>query len=208
MAVTANGRRTGSTRARKRYFLHMAELSDEDISFINAHGVPLSRVFDAESLPTKFWKPLMSERRLWLAYGVTPCEAAGHQLRTRKGHCVRCNPAALAFLKRHDLEGEVYIAYSKKLRLVKVGSTEFYLDREASLNADGYAGAADWEIRHWARSNRAGRTEYLVQAELRQHHIPTQYFRESTGSFVWANEVFRCSLELAKATLEKISRCK
>ena len=184
----------------------MAELSDEDISFINAHGVPLSRVFDAQFLPAKLWKSLMSKRRLWLAYGVTPCGAAGHRLRTRKGHCVRCNPATLAFLKRHDLEGDVYIAYSKKLRLVKVGSSESHLDREASLNTDGYAGAADWEIRHWVRSDRAGRTEFLVQSELRQHHIPTQYFRESTGSVVWANEVFRCSLGLAMTALKKISR--
>jgi len=27
---------------------------------------------------------------LWVAYGVAPCDAEGHTLRTRNGHCLQC----------------------------------------------------------------------------------------------------------------------
>lgn len=161
----------------------------------------MSRVFDAEGLPSAWWKEIMSSQRLWVAYGTTPCRAAGHRLRTRKGHCVQCNPAALAFLRRHDLEGTVYVAYSRKLRLVKVGCAECIAQREASLNADGYAGTSDWEIRYHAESDRAGKLEAKVHDILREHRYGVQYFRLQTESYVWANELFRCRLAKAKDAL-------
>jgi hypothetical protein len=54
----------------------------------------------------------MSPHQLWMAFGTTPYKAAGQRLRTRKGHCIKCNSEGLAFLRRHDLDSAVYIAYA------------------------------------------------------------------------------------------------
>ena len=183
----------------------MAQLNESELAFLASQGVPLSRLFDAEHLSAKVWKQIMSERRLWVAFGTTPCLAAGYRLRTRKGHCVQCDTSKLAFLKRYDLSGSVYIAYSKSTRLVKVGCADCILQRRESLNADGYAGGSDWVMKYYIATQFAGRMEFKVHELLRRFKHPVRYFRVYSGSYVWANEVFRCSISAAKSALEAVT---
>ena len=65
----------------------VAQLTDEQLAFLDRHDVPLDRVFDATGMSPDEYKPLMSGGREWVAYGVSPCRAEGHTLRTRGGHC-------------------------------------------------------------------------------------------------------------------------
>lgn len=179
-----------------------AMLTPQELAFLYAHEVPLSRVFDARGFQVREWKSIMSTAKLWIAYGTTPCQRAGHRLRTRKGHCVQCNTATLAFLKRHDFPGSVYVAYSSSLRLVKIGCTANIETRQRSLVSDGYAGASDWRIRFHCNCSDAGRIEFLTQRALRSRHTPVSYFRQATANFVCASELFRCSLAQAKKALD------
>ena len=182
----------------------MEPLTEEEMVFLDANEIPLSRVFDAAGLPTWLWKQTMSTMRLWVAYGVSPCQRAEHRLRTRKGHCAQCNPAAIAFLKRHDLDGIVYAAYSHKLRLIKVGCTTDIHVRQQSLRDDSYGGASDWSVRYFAQCERAGRVEFFVHRRLSDCRRPTVYHRISTMSVVCANELFRCSLSRVHTTLNEV----
>jgi hypothetical protein len=144
----------------------------------------------------------MSAHQLWIAFGTTPCKAAGHRLRTRKGHCVQCNSACLEFLRRYDLDGTVYIAYAASKRLVKIGCADCWQSRQSSLNADGYAGAHDWQMKRIVTCPEAARVELSVHRRLRAFRRQVRYFRFSTSSYVWAQEVFRCSIQAATAALQ------
>src|SRR6202161_4571783 len=100
----------------------MATLTKEQLDFLYKHEVPLSRVGDATGMRTAEYQKCMKELDLWLAIGVRACKSAGHTLRTRAGHCAQCNTANLAFLRRYEDKGTVYVAQSHAIALTKVGA--------------------------------------------------------------------------------------
>jgi hypothetical protein len=116
-------------------------------------------VFDATGLSKSRYEPIMKELEKSFAYGVTPCRAAGHTLRSRAGHCIQCNTACIAFQKRHQKDGYIYIAGSVSSRMIKIGVTGDIQNRRASLNQKLYGGANDWEILLSAHIGNAGRIE-------------------------------------------------
>jgi hypothetical protein len=65
------------------------------------------------------WKQQMKGLGKLVAFGVYPCAAKGHTLRTRAGHCIQCNTANLSYLKRMNESADVYVAWSKGSKLVK-----------------------------------------------------------------------------------------
>lgn len=73
---------------------HLAKLTKEQKAFLDRVGVPLSRVFDASGMRTAEYKQAMRDLGMWVAYGASPCEAEGHTLRSRTGHCVQCKDFA------------------------------------------------------------------------------------------------------------------
>lgn len=173
----------------------MTTLSRDQIVFLESQSIPLSRVFDATGVTRAAYKSSMSDLEMVIAMGVTPCSSAKHTLRTRAGHCAQCNTHAIAFLLRHDDPGEVYVAHSMRMALVKVGTSKSSYARMANLNSYGYGGASDWEVRFNHACAKAGRVEFAAQHRLAALRVTRTYVK--TGLTVACHELFQCSVETA-----------
>lgn len=163
----------------------------QEIAFLKAQRIPESLVFHGGSLPKRLYRPLMQELGAILITGASPCQAAGHTIRTRAGHCAQCDTARIAFQRRHSSPGFVYVAASPRLRLHKVGSTNNVSKRLGTLNHCGYGGTSDWGLIDQVYSNNAGQTEFNVHAQLEQFRHPVRYQRD--GSWVECREIFKAS---------------
>lgn len=120
----------------------MTELTKEQTTFLTKHNTAVGSVFDATGLGKNDYRKLMKDLGKTVAIGVTPCKKGNHAMRTRSGHCIQCNPASLAFQKRHSMNGYVYIAGSLELSVIKVGLASDVEERMKSLNRLNYAGLA------------------------------------------------------------------
>ena len=96
-------------------------LTDEQKTFLMAHQIPLSKVFDATGMSTKEYQRAMKGTNMLVAFGAIPCAKEGHTLRTKSGHCLPCKPERIAYQKRSVSKGHVYIAGSMKGRYIKIG---------------------------------------------------------------------------------------
>jgi hypothetical protein len=182
----------------------MAILTDEQKAFLERHGIPISKVFDASGMSKRQRERAMRQLDIEVAYGVSPCRSAGHTLRSRSGHCVQCGTHHLAFQRRYNEGGEVYVAYSKTTNLVKVGTAQDANDRLHKLNYFQYGGCGDWEILATKRCERAARVELNTQRALYKYRTTVQY--EKQGVSVTCQELFRCTATHAIATLENSIR--
>ena len=124
----------------------MNTLTSEQLHFLRQQKILLSTVFDASGMRTADYQQVMKAEGKSFAYGVTQCSKGGHALRTRKGHCIQCDHATIAFMLRHDKKAFVYIAASYGGRLIKVGSSEDVVRRERQLCDYRYGGQDDWHF--------------------------------------------------------------
>lgn len=176
----------------------MAKLSVADANFLEKQCIPLSATFDASGMSTREWKAVMKAEGKFVAYGVNCLR--GHSLKTRAGNCIRCNTANIAFARRSESEGFVYLARSAMLRLVKVGfSAEDPDNRIYIANLQGYAGSNDWKIRFSVYVENAGRLEIAIHSTLKNHQALQLW--ERNGFESEAREVYACSLAYAKQVL-------
>ncbi|MRR49803.1 MAG: hypothetical protein EG825_02635 [Rhodocyclaceae bacterium] len=182
----------------------MANLTLEQLRFLDQADVPLSRVFDASGLRKSDYEQLMSDLGFWIAYGVNPCKAKGHTLKTRVGHCAQCNPANISYLRRHDEDGQVYTAISPKSNLVKVGASKNAKDRIRHLNAYKYGGQSDWNLVLVISDNNAGRVEALAHKALTHFAIDGTYYKN--GRQLQCRELFFCSIELAEEGIRRAQK--
>ena len=180
----------------------MARLTKAHLAFLKHHDVPLSRVFDATGVgPRKGdYGAVMSELELWIAYNVTPCRAEGHTLRDRKGNCVQCKTSNIAYLRRHDEAGEVYVFYSSSGRLTKVGSSKNPRVRIRNTIERAYGGCSDWEIQYSRSTPKAGRVEFLAHRKLEAHRVSATYYDH--GHNIECLELFRCDVKTAIGAVE------
>ena len=178
----------------------MATLTTDQLGFLQSQRIPLSMVFDATGMKQAEYRKVMSALGLPIAYGVGPCAAAGHTLRTRAGHCAQCNTAVIAFMRRNDETAHVYVAHSAITGLVKVGLASDVHERIATLRNLGYGGVTDWVLRHGLRCPRAGSVEFAVHAELESRRARRSYARD--GMVVECRELFECSPEEACRVLD------
>ena len=179
----------------------MAKLTKEQKEFLDHHCVPLSRVFDASGLCTSYYKDIMKERDMYVAYGVTPCAESGHTLRIRSGHCFQCRPAGIAYLLRHNASGDVYIAISMSTGLVKIGVSTNPIDRARHLNGYSYGGANDWQIVESHSAENSGEIEFKTHKLLNQYRVDACYY---DGREIDCHELFKCDLRTASKTLCKV----
>ncbi len=173
----------------------MTKLSLDQISFLDAQRIPLSRVFNASGKSRREYQIDMNEFDMVVAYGVTACKKGGHTLRTRAGHCAQCDTAALAFLMRFEDRAEIYVANSASQKLTKIGVAKNHLERLRTLNSHGYGGACDWKIHFFTESKRAGFVEYTAHHSLGQYRVDSTYVR--TGKTIACQELFSCRVDLA-----------
>ena len=193
-SVAAKQAKASERTAHKGVATSKDRLTQAQLEFLKHNGIPLSRVFDATGLSTGAYKVRMKALELWVAYGVSPCSAAAHTLRTRAGHCVQCNPANLSYLRRHDEPGQVYVAESSAVgRLVKVGTSACAKDRIGQLNIYEYGGRSDWECQFVVSVAKAGRVESIVQQKLERYSAKGTYYKN--GNYIECRELFSCAKE-------------
>ncbi len=177
--------------ARKKIALKkQTRLTAAQIKFLDSIDVPIFKTFNASSYSTDGYKRIMSVSDLWVAYGVTPCIAEGHTLRTRAGHCVQCDPKKIVFLKRHSESQYVYLAYSKKTKFIKIGVASDLMMRELSLNKQSYGGINDWKVISSAFVYNSGAVEAEIHRLLKDYQTTSYTFKD--GAYSSSRELFSC----------------
>jgi hypothetical protein len=184
----------------------MTMLTKDQIDFLLSQKIHTSRLFDASGMKTAQYKKAMKELGKSFAYGVSACRAEGHTLRTRAGHCIQCDTSKIAFQRRNDDEGFVYIAGSFTLKLIKIGMTNSTTDRLLSINAYGYGGTDDWELLAYLKTKNAGNVEFGTHNLLKQYSCPIQY--NKGGKIVNCLELFSCGINTAKKAFVKAAHPK
>jgi hypothetical protein len=59
------------------------------------------------------------------AFGATSCGVNdNHEFIDRYGHCLQCRPSNIAYLRRFDDKGYVYVAGSMELKCHKIGCSQ------------------------------------------------------------------------------------
>lgn len=177
----------------------MADLSEAQIKFLRGQNIPLSSLFDATGIKKTDYQLAMKAEGKSFAYGVTPCNAAGHTLRTRAGHCIQCDHAKIAYMLRHDARAYIYIAASATGRLIKIGSSIDIADRRDKLNRYQYGGQNDWQVLATANSPAVGRAELQAHAKLARWSVLGEYVR--AGKKQRCYELFRCNFSDARDAL-------
>lgn len=181
----------------------MAELTGDQLAFLTAQRIPGSQLFDASGMRKRDYAAAMDEVGAYFAYGVTPCAAWGHQLRTKAGHCIQCDTSKIAYATRHSKEATVYVAHSVDVGLVKVGLSSDLDDRLQKLRDYAYGGATDWTLKCWAFVKEAGRLEFAVQDRLSRFRVPGQYIR--AGRVQGCYELFACDPLTAEEALASMA---
>ncbi len=176
-------------------------LVQEQKAFLKRHGILIDQVMDASGMPASKWKVLIKDSEYIVAVGVTKCQKKGHSMRSHAGHCVMCDPAKLAFQMRHRSKGQIYIMYSSKNRLVKVGVASSAITRQVSLNQIGYGNIKDWNLKYKWQVSKSGAVEKKVHQLLREYSVSISH---STGNSNSAGEIFTCSVKKAKEMVESI----
>ena len=177
------------------------KLTPEQLNFLETQKVSLDRIFDAEGLSRSDYQPLMKEMDKIIAIGVTPCAKFSHTMRTRSGSCVQCNTANIAFLERYYDKGYIYIAGSKKEKVVKIGFTSNINNREESLNNGNYGEINDWKILFQVTCKNAGKIEFNTHKKLSKYLTDKSYLKNNKRNQCY--EIFSCSYSLAKNTLDE-----
>jgi hypothetical protein len=182
----------------------MKGLTKEQLEFLKEHEIPLDRVFDASGYTSKEYREIMKLSGKSFAFNVTPCQAYGHTLRTRAGHCIQCDTARIGFMKRNDLGGVVYIAGTLKGEIIKIGFSQSLEGREESLNRNEYAGFNDWKTIYAIESPIAGQIEIKIKCLMSPYNREFDYHHD--GHQQGSEETYTCSYSKAKNTLTALCK--
>ena len=142
--------------------------------FLNYHKIDLDELYDAKGQPVNHIKDEMKREDKLFAFNTTPCQKAGHTIRDRYSHCIVCETANIAFMKRTRLPGFVYIAGSLSKQFIKVGmSTTKLEDRLSRLNSRKVGNTNDWVMIKAIKCDYANEKEIAVQKLLRKYKMKT-----------------------------------
>lgn len=180
-------------------------LKNEEVSFLSLHGFSAADVFDGRPLSSGNERGRLAKKAAKLFVLRDPSRSkCGHRLTTRKGHCIQCDTAKIAYAKRHDEPAFVYIAGSLGLRGIKIGVTQDIEQRLANLNSQAYAGLKDWEMLFYVFFFRAGAVETTAQEKLSGSSISRTTFKD--GRNQETKEVFNCSFQEAYQAVAKAAQ--
>jgi hypothetical protein len=176
-------------------------LSSDELEFLKAKRVPLSKVFDAYGMGKSEYHDAMKPLGAWIAFNVTACGKGGHKMRTRAGHCVQCDPAKISFIARNDKSAQVYVAHSPRRHYTKVGSAEDATVRVKSLNTHQYGQIDDWQLFYCASCEQAGEVEFRTHSLLAQHYLPRANAVGANSN--QSQELFACEPSVAVEAVKK-----
>lgn len=172
--------------------LSRSDITDQEYAFLVSQKILLSQIYDARGRgPTSFYEEAKSAG---LLFGIAnACKNGAHRLFTRKGHCIQCDTSKIAFIRRSSNLGYVYIAATRRGRLLKVGSTSDVTRRSSTLNNEGgYAGYDDWLVISYAKIPNVGRVEFEIHKALEDLVLSMEYIK--AGRKQVAREVMRGEL--------------
>lgn len=169
-------------------------LKPDELEFLKRHGVKPEEVHDGQRHSQARRKSDAERLGKILVLG-SPCNAEGHRLRTRAGHCVQCDPKKLAYQTRHTAPGYVYIAGSLKGRVIKMGTASNMDQRHRQLCAEKYGGLGDWVVLFHMKVNEGGKVEQTALSRLQKHTAVRTYVKDGTAQD--ATEILRCGVSIA-----------
>jgi hypothetical protein len=169
--------------------------------FLKLHGFvpPEEHVVFAPYMTNQEIRTLLQSANRLFAIVAKKCKN-GHTLRMAGG-CPQCNPAIIAFARRTDKPGFVYVARSASTRYIKIGSSSEPFDRIRIANLEGYGGVRDWQMRFVFHADRMGRTENLAHSYLKEFAVSKIWIRN--GRETMTKEIFKCSLKAASEAVDK-----
>ena len=182
----------------------MSKLTDEQEKFLKNFRIPTEKAINGDGFSKSDCIALMNDFDYEIAYGVTPCEKAGHTLRWKSWHCAQCNTHNRIFQDRHKSEGVVYVAYTKSGGISKVGVCKNIHRRLQTLIQQNYGGYDDWLIykKPVYCPYDAGKVEHLTQASLKNHSIRSEDFMDARMQISY--ELFACTPDKAYSELLKV----
>ncbi|MGH8123694.1 MAG: GIY-YIG nuclease family protein [Rudaea sp.] len=145
----------------------------------------------------------MEKEEKLFAFNTSPCGSYGHRMRTRAGHCIQCDTKKIAFIRRHYEQAYIYIAGSRRSRVIKIGCSAHPWERQNLINQLGYGGISDWRMVYYGRYENAGKVEFAVHRMLSQYSSPRSYMREYLQ--VDCREVFACGYPIVKQALDSVA---
>lgn len=182
----------------------MMDLTRAELDFLASQGLAEADVLDGRRMSQEQGRRAAKELNKPVVLG-SPCKKAGHRLRTRPGHCAQCDPKKLGYQKRHLEPKDLYIAFSRRAGLVKVGSSNSVDVRINKINFEGVGGATDWRLIFRVPVKEGQRLETEVQALLSEHMSPSSYIKD--GRRQESRECFKCSAaEALEAVLHAAQR--
>lgn len=175
-------------------------LTRAEVEFLRSQGLSESDVLFVNGMKSVEWQAAAKAQNKKVVVGA-PCAAAGHRLRTRKGHCCQCDTKKLAFSSRDSDPGIVYVAGSRSGRLIKIGTCVEVEQRERNLRNQGYGGFRDWKILWHVSVDSGGRVEREALRELRSFQTFRDFVKD--GKPNRATELLSCGFSEAYASLRK-----
>jgi hypothetical protein len=181
----------------------MSDFTDSEVMFLAQHGIKKSDVHDGRSQGKRQRESEAKAAGKDIILTSVPCQAAGHRLRTRAGHCVQCKPANIGFIKRETAAQYVYIAGSLAGQLIKIGTASDIKQRERQMRAEGYGGENDWIVLHVIFAENAGAVERAASRQVTGEKAYRKYWKD--GLSQTATEMFKCSYSDALTALSRAS---
>jgi hypothetical protein len=183
-------------------------LSADEVRFLARHGYSEEDLYDGryQSKEGRAAAAKEAGKHLVLAgvIGRGNCRRMGHRLRTRAGHCIQCKPTNIAFQRREDTPGYVYIAGSLSGRVIKIGTTGDLNQRENQMRAEGYGGSKDWIVLFSVYVSKGGEFERAASSRVKGNRVYRIYFKD--GIELGAVELHLCSFsEALRAMTEHLS---
>lgn len=183
-------------------------LSADEVRFLARHGYSEEDIYDGryQSKEGRAGAAKEAGKHLVLAgvIGRGNCGSMGHRLRTRAGHCIQCKPTNIAFQRREDTPGYVYIAGSLSGRIIKIGTTGDLNQRENQMRAEGYGGSKDWIVLFSLYVDRGGAFERGASDRVNGKRVYRTYTKD--GIEQGAVELHLCSFsEALRAMTERLS---
>jgi hypothetical protein len=153
------------------------DLTTDERVFLYQQKIRLEHLFDARGMDDATWKEMAKKEGKLFVIGAR-CGSAGHRLRSRAGHCIQCDTARIAYMRRFAEPGYVYIAATKMGKLLKVGSCISIEQRQKNLQLQKYGNFNDWEIIAWTKTSSMGMIEFDIHKTLEGIVIEGEYFKD------------------------------
>lgn len=170
------------------------------LEFIEYHKIDKNDIIDANGQRISDIKDEMKKNDILFAYNTTACGNAGHTIRDRHSHCIVCNTAHIAYMKRTKETGYVYIAGSIIKNYIKIGmTTEDPEKRIGKLNSRKVGNTNDWIVIKAVKCDYANQVEIGIQQQLLKFKVDGDIYDDKTES----SEIYRCRYDKANETFEK-----